>query len=253
MILLSPAKKLATTAPAWITKTSPEFWPESLKLLKGLQQCSIEDLRQMMHLSPSLATENHQRYKTFNQQDACAGIPALFGFYGDVYKALDAPTLSQEQCLWANDHLLILSGFYGWLKPFDALQAYRLEMGTKWCIKPWSDLYAFWQDRLTQALNQRIKQQNLPHMINLASNEYAKVIDRSQITIPIINVVFKEQRDDGLKTIGILAKKARGKMARYLIKQQNITDLAGLKNFNQGYAYAPQLSNETNLIFISQN
>jgi uncharacterized protein len=252
MILLSPAKKLSDTKPDWLHNTAAMFWPQSMQLVTALQDFTAKDLGTLMHLSSSLASLNYQRFQDFNQADSSIGTPALFAFHGDVYKNLDAASLDRSDCNWAQDNLLILSGLYGCLRPFDAIQPYRLEMGTKWGLAPQPNLYTFWQDRITQYLNAHIAKQHLPFIINLSSNEYGKVVNRKQLAVPMLDIVFKEQRPDGLKTIGLMAKRARGAMARYLIQQRSCKSLEAIQQFSQGYRFSSNLSKDNSLVFLSQ-
>jgi uncharacterized protein len=254
IIVLSPAKKLATKPlPGWATGQVPCFWNQSMQLLVHLQQYSTEQLAKMMHLSPTLAQLNFARWQNFNQAQPQSGTLALFAFQGAVYQALDAASLAPPQCQWANDHLCILSGFYGLLQPFDWVQPHRLEMGTKIALPEAGHLYAFWAQVVTAALRAKVKEHAQSFVLNLASQEYAKVIDRRALGVPMIDVVFQEQRAGKLKTIGTLAKKARGLMARYLIDcQDDAQDIRVIQNFSNGYVFVPKLSSPERFVFVNQ-
>lgn len=248
-IVLSPAKTLDYETQLPVTDfTQPAFLKQSRTIQKVLHAKSPSDLAALMHISDKLADLNWQRnrdWKTpFSPTNARA---AIYAFNGDVYTGLDAYTMSREQIIDLQDKLRILSGLYGILKPLDLIQPYRLEMGTPLKIDDNENLYAFWRETVTKALNKELKKDEL--FINLASKEYFSAIDIKKLKVPVITPDFKDYKDGKLKIISFFAKKARGMMVRYIIdsKAQTIDDLKG---FNyEGYAFDAHLSDETNLIF----
>lgn len=176
--------------------------------------------------------------------------PALFLFQGDVYQGLDAKNWDQKTLHYAQDHLRILSGLYGLLKPLDAIQPYRLEMGTRLENPAGKTLYDFWKHAVTHALNQQLAEQKNPVLINLASIEYVKVVDEKTLDYPIITINFYEKKNDRLKMIGIHAKKARGAMARFLMQHQS-ENLSCLKEFKElGYKFHAPTSSERHFDFV---
>ena len=236
-IIISPAKSLDFETPAKFEKfTQPDFLDESEKLVERMREFSPEDLSKIMKISDKLADLNYQRYSDWQTPFTSGNAKqAIFAFTGDVYTGLDAENLSEDDIDFAQNHLRILSGLYGLLRPLDLMQAYRLEMGTK--LKP--SLYEFWGDKLTRALGDEL-------VINLASNEYSKAVCPKNI----LTVHFKEQKNDELKVIGLFAKKARGMMSRYIIKNR-IEDAEWLKGFSDdGYQYRGDLSDEKNFVFV---
>ena len=250
LTLLSPAKTLDLDTPAFSTHTQPEFLKSAQLLNTELRDYSVTKLQKLMGLSEKLATLNVNRNQAwkppFTTQNARSAIRA---FQGEVYVRLDAKTFTQADLAFAQDHLRILSGLYGLLRPLDLMQAYRLEMGTSLKTEAGKGLYAFWGDSITQSLNNSLAEEKNPVVINLASNEYSKAITRKTLSAQLITPVFKEKKGDGYKVIAILAKRARGLMARHIIKKKLKTP-AGLKKFStDGYAYQPSLSTETEWVF----
>jgi len=251
LMMLSPAKKLDVETPAPVSAfTVPEFLDASQELVKSLRMLSAEDLGGLMKISPGLADLNMRRYRywhtPFTPENA---KQALFAFRGDVYAALDADSLSEADIHFAQDHLRILSGLYGLLRPLDLMQAYRLEMGTRLVNMRGRDLYTFWGNTIADALNQALSGEAESALINLASNEYSKAVQSSHLTGRVINVQFKEQKDDGYKIIGIHAKKARGLMSRFVI-QNRIDTPEDIKQFNlANYRYRSDMSTDSDWVF----
>ncbi len=248
LILLSPAKKLLKSTTPYLGKTSqPLFTNKTNKLVKLMQSKSVHEIATLMDLSPDLASLNFERYQQFDKQQA---YPALFLFQGDVYQGLQANTLQPSAIDYAQSHLRILSGLYGLLNPLDSIQPYRLEMGVRLENPCGKNLYNFWQETITQALNDELAGQKNPMLINLASTEYFKSIDEKKINYPIKTINFYEKKNDQFKMIGIYAKKARGVMARFLIEHQ-IDNIEQVKAFNLlGYTYNPNTSSDHHLDFI---
>lgn len=237
--LISPAKTFDLTRPFTSpTSTLPAFLPQTQTLIERCQQLSAQDLMQLMKISPALANLNQQRFSDWQKVTTSENSkPALFSFNGDVYVGLDAYSLSQDDLLFSQQHLRILSGLYGLLKPLDFIQAYRLEMGTKLANAKGSNLYQFWQQTLTNALNTELLSHSHRAVINLASDEYFSAIDDKKVAADIIKVVFLDKKNGVYKVISFHAKKARGVMSRFII-QQKIDQAEDIKAFNHdGYAF----------------
>ena len=230
-IIISPAKKLATDN--FINKgTSIQFLEETNYLVKELKTYSVSDIKSLMNLSDNLAQLNWQRFQNWNTKDVGQ---ALFMFKGDVYQGLKAETLTNNELDFAQDNLRILSGLYGLLKPKDLIFPYRLEMGTKLKTKSGNNLYKFWENRLHQSLLSELK--NGEEIINLASEEYSKAIHLNKFSNPVITPIFKDFKNGKLKVISFFAKKARGEMANFIIKNK-IKKSDNLKEFtNLGYQF----------------
>ena len=206
-----------------------------------------------MGISENLANLNHSRYLNWNKKNTNSNSkPAIYAFMGDVYTGLDAKSLTSEQLRFAQDHLRILSGLYGLLRPLDLIQPHRLEMGTKVKTESGETLYDFWGHAPTADLNQQAKVLRTKYMVNLASNEYFKVINKTALTLEILTPVFKEKKQDTYKVISFYAKKARGLMAKYIIENK-ITDPRGIKDFSlAGYKYRSKLSAENEYVFTRE-
>ena len=230
-IIISPAKKLATDN--FINKgTSIQFLEETKYLVKELKTYTVSDLKSLMKLSDNLAQLNWQRFQDWNTKDVGQ---ALFMFKGDVYQGLKAKNFTNIELDFAQENLRILSGLYGLLKPKDLIYPYRLEMGTKLITKTGSNLYKFWENRLHQALLSELK--NDEEIINLASEEYSKAIQLNKFSNPVITPVFKDLKNGKLKVISFFAKRARGEMANFIIKNK-IKNSENLKSFsNLGYQF----------------
>ncbi|MDJ0899150.1 MAG: peroxide stress protein YaaA [Xenococcus sp. MO_188.B8] len=255
LILISPAKTLDFETPSNISLfTQPDFLEETSQLVNQLRQLSATEISALLKISPKLGELNSQRYQTWQQPFAPSNAKqALFAFKGDVYQGLDVESFSQEDINFSQEHLIILSGLYGILRPLDLIQPYRLEMGTKFNqVKnpnfP-ANLYEFWGDQLTQVINSQLDKQNNKVIINLASNEYFKVVNKKILQGKIITPIFKDWKNGKYKIISFYAKKARGLMAAYIIKNQ-LENFEEIKNFAQaGYAYNLELSTDNQLIF----
>jgi cytoplasmic iron level regulating protein YaaA (DUF328/UPF0246 family) len=252
LILLSPAKSLDFDAavPAY-ESTLPEFLPTSTQLIKKLRGLSAKQIGKLMGLSPALSLLNHQRYAQWTPEFTKANSsPALFVFRGDVYRGMDASTFTKDDVAFAQEHLRILSGLHGVLRPLDLMQPYRLEMGTRLAVtKTKTNLYKFWGDAVTESLNAVIAERNAPAVLNLASNEYFKVVRPELMDVPIVNFQFKDLKNGTYKSIMTYAKIARGMMASYLIRNR-IEKVEDILAFNQeGYRYHPELSESYNLVF----
>ena len=252
LALISPAKRLDferdTDGP---TMTQPALWPESKLLLSELKKMSAPEVGALMKLSDKLADLNHQRFQTFptNPKKALSGRPAVLAFDGDTYQGLDAVSLGEAELFYAQTHLCILSGLYGVLRAFDEIHPYRLEMGTKLKNQRGKDLYAFWESRITEQLQTYVDDSSSEWVCNLASTEYFKSVQPKGLSVPVVTPVFQEVKDDQAKVIGLMAKRARGMMARYIVENQ-VKSPDELKRFKVGgYKFKAKLSTETSLVF----
>lgn len=246
LAVLSPAKKLNFDPLAdGFSESFPEFQEDANTLAGVARKLSVSDLRNLMKISEDLATLNKDRFAAFSSvSDDRNSKQAAFAFAGDTYTGLLAESLDAGDMDYAQDHLRILSGLYGALKPLDRIQPYRLEMGSRLKNKAGPTLYAYWGDRVGTALD---KASN-GVVVNCASTEYFKATGKNMVS-RVITPAFKEERADGLKMIGFFAKKARGSMARYMI-QNRIQNPEDLKDFNlDGYKYQPKLSSDNDMVF----
>jgi|TARA_R110000868_G_scaffold60966_2_gene185557 cytoplasmic iron level regulating protein YaaA (DUF328/UPF0246 family) len=251
LAIVSPAKKLQFSEDLPHGQISqPLFTAEIKSLVATMQGKSAADLMQLMHISEKLATLNYKRYQGFADQfDVDTARQAAFLFQGDTYVGLQAESFSDDDLQYAQEHFAILSGLYGILRPLDLMQPYRLEMGTKIANDHGENLYDFWGDKITQYIQGAIKDHKAPYVVNLASNEYIKAVKAKAFGAYFITCHFKENRDGKLKTIGLMAKRARGMMARYMV-QRRIDAPEGLKKFTDGgYAFDASLSDAQNLYF----
>lgn len=252
IFLLSPSKALdyESAIPSGVPSTTPLLMDHAAELIEQLKQKTAQEIGQLMGLSARLSELNVTRYQDWKIKATHRNAKqAILAFNGDVYEGLNAKSLTSPQLGWAQQHLVILSGLYGVLRPFDLLQAYRLEMGTALATPRGSNLYQFWGDIITQYLNTRLSKTNNPTIINLASQEYFKVVNKELLRPHILHCSFQEYRNGGYKVISFSAKKARGLMMRFAIEHE-ITDAKGLQNFNlEGYTFDRLASNDTNYIF----
>lgn len=261
LLLLSPAKSLDFDSKLPSNKaTLPMNQAKMHQVLHQCQQLSIEQLANMMKISDKLATLNYERFQQFNLQQVNTNSielaqsenlarQAIFAFNGDVYDGLNASQFTESELDFAQQHLRILSGLYGLLRPLDVIQPYRLEMGTALQVDDAKNLYVFWQTELTTQINALLEVEN--GLLNLASQEYFKVIDRTVIQKPIVDIVFLDQKtaDSAYKIISFYAKKARGLMANFIIRNQ-INCFSELKHFHDaGYQFDPENSTETTFFF----
>jgi cytoplasmic iron level regulating protein YaaA (DUF328/UPF0246 family) len=251
IFVLSPAKTLDYTSPLPSLKpTVPHFMERSAELIEVLQQYSPADIGQMMAISDSLAHLNVARYASWSPRATTGNArPAIFAFNGDVYEGLGAGTLDAKALDYAQRHVRILSGLYGLLRPLDLMQPYRLEMGTRLATPRGRNLYDFWDDSVTAVLRKHMKQQELTVLVNLASEEYFKVVRPEVLDAPVITPVFEDWKSGKYKTISFYAKHARGKMARFAAMKR-ITEPEQLKTFSEdSYAFVPDASSETRWVF----
>ncbi len=253
LVLISPAKSQNFDTPSPVkTATQPVFQQHVNQLIRICRRLDESELAKLMSISPKLAALNHQRYQAFDPDhyDLSNAKQALFAFQGDVYKGLDAQTLDQDSIAFCQDHLAIISGLYGLLRPLDLIQPYRLEMKTKLHTPKGKDLYAFWSTQLTQQLNQWLQPHAEHTIVNLASNEYFQATCPNMIKGRILTIDFKESKEGQLKTVGIHAKRARGLMSRYILTHQ-ITHSEPLKHFAEaGYQFQSELSQTDRWVFV---
>lgn len=249
-VLLSPAKALdmdkEINAPL---ASTPLFLDQSAALMTKLARLSSKKIGTMMHLSKELAELNHERFQSWEPETALNGknTHAIAAFNGEVYRGFDAPSLSAEKMIEANETVRILSGLYGILKPLDVIYPYRLEMGTKWAITPKTPtLYKFWGSKIAEALNAEVGEGTI---VNLASTEYFKAVDLKKLKGKVITPTFKEFKNGDYKVIMVFAKRARGSMARYIV-DHSITNAEDLKAFDvDGYRYDENLSSENDWVY----
>ncbi|HET9645568.1 MAG TPA: peroxide stress protein YaaA [Burkholderiaceae bacterium] len=254
LLLLSPAKTLdyETPVPAEVLARSqePRYAARSAELIRVLKKLSPEDVAGLMHLSPALAQLNVDRYRKWRRSFGPSNSkPAALAFNGDVYEGLDAKTLKPSELDWVQEHVVILSGLYGVLRPLDALQPYRLEMGTPLATARGKDLYDFWGTTIAEYLDGRLSGGKSPMIVNLASQEYFKAVDRSALKAPVIECVFEDYKGGRYKVISFFAKRARGLMARYAAARRARTPQV-LQQFDvDGYAFDEEASQAQRWVF----
>lgn len=248
-IIISPAKSLDfETKVATSLHTQPQFLEDSVKLNKKLKTMSRKKIAEFMSISKDLAELNYER----NQHWSLPFTPdnakqAVYAFTGEVFRGIDVRSLAADKIPLLQDRLRILSGLYGLLKPLDLMQPYRLEMGKKLKVGRTENLYKYWGDKITNALNDELTDDDL--LVNLASSEYFKAVNKKVLKVPMITPVFKDFKNGEYKTIMTFAKKARGLMVRYII-DTNATTIDALKGFNiDGYGFSESMSTETELMF----
>ena len=244
LLVLSPAKSLDYETPATTSDhTVPEFVEDSMILINQLKKMSLKDIAELMSLSDKLAALNVARYAEWSKKFTLTNSKqAILAFNGDVYEGLDAKSLDKKSLKFAQEHLRVLSGLYGILRPLDLMQAYRLEMGTSLKNNRGKDLYEFWDEKITLKIKGELEKHRVPVLLNLASDEYFKVIKPSVLGFDIISPIFQDEKDGKFKIISFYAKRARGLMARYIVDNK-IDNPDELKNFDiEGYQFAPKES-----------
>lgn len=252
LFLLSPAKSLdyETPLPPDLPHTLPQFVPQSKDLIKVLREKSPQDIASLMSLSDKLAALNVARYQAWKPRFSAANArQALLAFNGDVYEGLQARTLDGNDLQWAQDHVCILSGLYGLLRPLDLMQPYRLEMGTRLATEAGSNLYQYWGDRIAKHLNTRLRADTTPVVVNLASQEYFKAVDTQALKARVVECVFEDWKGGAYKIISFHAKRARGLMVRYaaLHRARSPRALAGFDL--EGYAFDASASEPDRMVF----
>ena len=249
LIVLSPAKSLDLDTPSPTREhTLPRFADRAAQLIGVLRDLSPGQVGELMHISDQLSVLNVERYASWTL-DHGQGHQAVMAFNGDVYAGFDARSLDADALAFTQRHLRILSGLYGLLRPLDLIHPYRLEMGTKLANPGGKDLYTFWGDSITQALNAELAERGSTALVNLASEEYFKSVKPRQLAVPVITPVFEDWKNGKYKIISFFAKRARGMMARYAV-ENGITDPEALKAFDvDGYAFVPGESTERSWVF----
>ncbi|MAL94947.1 MAG: peroxide stress protein YaaA [Haliea sp.] len=251
LTVLSPAKTLDFDHPAPTRRsTQPRFLEQSAALVEDARELRPEDIRELMGVSEKIAELNFRRFHNWATPfDRDNAKQALFAFRGDVYTGLDADSLEAEEIAFAQQHLRILSGLYGLLRPLDLMQPYRLEMGLKFANRGGRNLYAFWGDSLTRSLNSELGRSGSRVLVNLASNEYFRALQPGDLDAELVTPVFKDLKNGKYKVISFYAKKARGQMARYILRER-LNEPAGLREFAvDGYRYNPELSTAREPVF----
>jgi cytoplasmic iron level regulating protein YaaA (DUF328/UPF0246 family) len=251
LIVLSPAKSLDYTTPSTTDEHSqPQFIKRSAELINKLKHLSLAEIASLMRISDPLAALNAQRYAGWSQKFTLKNAKqAILAFDGDVYGGLDARSLNVAQLEYAQSHIRILSGLYGLLRPLDLMQPYRLEMGTRLATARGKDLYGFWEDTLTKALDLDMTKAKSKALINLASEEYFKAVKPDRLGTAVITPVFEDWKNGRYKIISFYAKRARGLMARYAAVN-GITHPERLKRFDmEGYTFDGNRSTEHRWIF----
>ena len=252
LIVISPAKTLDfEPVDASLKSSKPTLLKQSAELVEQMRQFDSRGLQQLMGVSEKIASLNVERYQSwhtpFNRRNA---KQAIMAFRGDVYTGLDADSFKADDFEFAQEHLRILSGLYGLLKPLDLIQPYRLEMGTRIETSQGGDLYTFWRDTITPAVNRQLKKIDSDTLVNLASNEYFSALDGDKLKARVCTPVFKDYKNGKYKIVSFFAKKARGQMSAYAI-QKKITDAEQLKRFRvDGYKYDKASSTDTEWVFL---
>lgn len=253
LVVLSPAKKLDFDAPAAAVRaTQPRLLPDTRELMATVRGLSASDLKRLMRLSDPLAELNHARFRDFADDPKAAPVDraAVYAFRGDTYVGLAADDFDKADLAFAQQHLRILSGLYGLLRPLDRIQPYRLEMGTKVATERGRSLYDFWGDKLAAELSKSAAACGAKALVNCASQEYFSAARAHQVSVPTVTPVFKEMRDGRAKIISFSAKRARGMMARFVVKHR-LTEPQQLREFAEaGYRFTPEASSDRELVFI---
>ncbi len=248
--VVSPAKNLDFKTEHYAHTTQPRLLDCTNELIDIMRKKTVDEVKDLMSISKQLAGLNVHRYKEYNAvHNEENSKPSIFAFNGDVYQGLQAETFDEEKLAFAQKHLRILSGLYGLLRPLDLIQPYRLEMGTKLAFDDYKTLYEYWDNTILDLLLQDLKDQGDDIIVNLASNEYFKAVDKKNVSVRIIDVEFKDFKKDKYKIISFYAKKARGMMARFMIENQ-ITDPNDLRAFDYaGYYFDQSESSDNKLAF----
>jgi cytoplasmic iron level regulating protein YaaA (DUF328/UPF0246 family) len=248
LLVVSPAKTLDLTPVEGVAATRPQFGKDTAELAEVTRKLTAADLRRLMEISDNLAALNVDRFRAFKPRSQ-TGVPAAFAFAGDVYEGLRARELDAEALAYAQDHLRILSGLYGLLRPLDAIQPYRLEMGVRLQTARGATLYDFWGDRIAKALNKEASGHADRTLVNLASQEYFGAVDARALKLPVLSCSFRDEKDGRARVLAFFAKKARGEMARFAIDQR-LETVEGLKDFRgMGYGYDKAASSAREWVF----
>ena len=247
LVVLSPAKKLNMNSSIDVVPTIPKFSKNAIELASIANNLKLTELQSLMGISENLAKLNADRFASFGNQETS---PAALSFAGDTYVVLNANTLKKDDLEWAQNHLRIISGLYGLLRPLDKIEPYRLEMGSKLNNPNGDTLYDYWNKEIAVAINELSEKNNSKVLVNCASQEYFKAVNLNSLIPEVVTPVFMEERNGKNKIISFFAKKARGLMARYIIEKR-ITKKEDLKNFNlDNYVYEKSLSSEKDFVFL---
>ncbi|GAW34239.1 hypothetical protein RA2_01284 [Roseovarius sp. A-2] len=247
LVAVSPAKKMDMSPVEGVTPTRPAFRAEAEDLVQVARGLDVGDLQKLMKISENLARLNADRFADFGTMEE---KPAALAFAGDTYQGLEAGSLDAEEMAWAQDHFRILSGLYGLLRPLDAIEPYRLEMGSRLATDRGRTLYDYWGDRISKALNAQAREIGTDTLVNCASQEYFGAVDRAALDLRVITPVFMEEKAGTPKIVSFYAKKARGAMARFVI-QHRLTDAEALKDFDTGgYRYNAEMSDGDSMVFL---
>ena len=250
LVVVSPAKSL-DMSPVDVDASQPVFQEDAVRLSKTMRNLTLKDLKGLMDISDDLARLNRDRFKAFSSEpDKSTTKPAALAFAGDTYQGLEAKSLSHDDLKYAQDHLRILSGLYGMLRPLDAIQPYRLEMGSRLKTRRGTSLYDYWGDTIAKALNAQAADVGTGTLINCASQEYFGAAATKALELRVITPIFMELKDDKPRIVSFFAKRARGAMARFIIENR-ISDAEDIKAFaSGGYAYDPDLSEDDRWVFV---
>ena len=250
LVVISPAKSLDMD-PVTIAATQPAFQDDAVRLSKTARNLTLAELKGLMHISDDLARLNRDRFKTFAKDpDPQMTKPAALAFNGDTYQGLEAKTLTPDDLAWAQDHLGILSGLYGVLRPLDAIQPYRLEMGSRLKTRRGKSLYDYWGDTIAKALNARAADVGADTLVNCASQEYFGAADRDALKLRVITPQFMEVKEDRPRIVSFYAKRARGAMARFIIENRLTTPEDIMSFSTGGYTYDADLSTADKPVFL---
>lgn len=251
LILLSPAKKLDYSKQSVTDRfTLPEDLDRSAELIAVLRKMSVAQIRTLMDLSEDLASLNAERYADWEKDFSHGELKqALLAFKGDVYQGLEADSMNADDLNFVQDHLRILSGLHGLLRPLDLIRPYRLEMGTKLTVGKAKNLYSFWGDTVTERVGQDLAASGSDVLVNLASAEYFKVLNTKKLGVRVVTPSFKDYKNGQLKSLFLYVKQARGMMAGFAVRER-LTEPESLKDFNGGgYRYTDELSDADNWVF----
>lgn len=251
LVVISPAKRL-DWSDVDLDMTQPDMQEDAIRLARTARNLTLRDLKGLMDLSDDLARLNRDRFRVFaDTPETEATRPAIFGFAGDTYIGLEARSLDADELRYAQDHLRILSGLYGLLRPMDAIQPYRLEMGSRLKTRRGANLYQYWRDQIAKALNAQAEASGSGTLINCASQEYFGAVDLKALKLNVVTPQFYDMKAGQPKIISFFAKKARGSMARYIV-QNRLTDPADILGFDLGgYRYAEELSEPDRPAFLN--
>ena len=248
LVVVSPAKRLDWSERS-VEMTAPAMQEDAVRLAKTMRNMTLGKLKSLMDLSDDLAKLNRDRFQSFSEAPDDTR-PAVYAFAGDTYQGLEADSLSEDEVMYAQDHLRILSGLYGVLRPLDAIQPYRLEMGSRLKTRRGASLYDYWRDDLAKALNAQAEAVGAKVLVNCASQEYFGAVALKALRLRVVTPAFYEDKGNGPKIVSFFAKRARGAMARFVV-QNRVTDVDGLKDFEAGgYAYSAELSDGDKLAFV---